>query len=117
MVIEIALALAAFVGGSVMVMRSRQALAEQQGLSPRKLDVVLDIVLLDTILVAMAVAAWALYSQASWARWMSIAAGALLVVALAVRPSLTGARRWPAATFALLGIAVILLAVLLPVGD
>ncbi len=117
MVIEIVLAIAAFVGGSATVLRSRQALAEQQGLGPRKLDAVLTIALLDTILVAMAIGAWALYSQTSWARWMSIAAGALLVVALAVRPSLTGGRRWPAATFALLGIAVILLAVLLPVGD
>ena len=117
MVIEIALAIAAFVGGSAMVLRGRQALAEPQGLNPRKVDAVLDIALMDVILVVMAVAAWALYSRASWARWMSIAAGAALIVALAARPSLTGLRRWLAASLALLGVVVVLLAALLPVAD
>ncbi len=114
MVLEIALAIAAFYVGTMTMLRSRLVFAETAPGSPRKLEAVLSVVLMDLVLAANAVAAWALYEERSWARWMSVAAGAVVVAVLALRPSVGGGRRWPVAGFALLGVAVILLAVLLP---
>jgi hypothetical protein len=114
MVLEIVVAVVAFYAGAATVLRSRQAFAETAPGSPEKLEAVLNVVLLDLVLAASAVAAWALYADWSWARWMSLAAGAVVIVVLALRPGIGGGRRWLAACLALLGVAVVLLAVLLP---
>jgi hypothetical protein len=116
LVLEIVLALAAFAGGANVVFRNRQVLAEEERSTPPKLRVVLDMVLLDAILAAMVLSAWMLYSNMSFARWMSIIAGAVLLGALGARPNLAGGRQWLAATLALLGIVVVALAILLPSG-
>jgi hypothetical protein len=114
--LEIVLAVAALYGGAATVLSNRQVLAESGRNSPEKLRALWHLVLADAILAIMAVAAWAVYVETSWARWMSIAAGAALICALAARPSLAGGRRWVASTLALLAIGVVALAVVLPSG-
>lgn len=113
-VLEVVLALAAFFVGTALVFANRQALAGAVPAGRSRLDLWLDVVLMDLILGAMAVAAWALYAERSWARWMSVAAGAVVIGVLAGRPGLMGKRSWLAACFALLAVLVILLALLLP---
>ena len=114
LVLEIVLAVGALVLGALIVLRNRQVLAEGERVTPDRLRVVGDMLLSDAILGTMAVAAWMLYSRMSWARWMSIVAGAVLMGVVAARPSLTGGRRWPVPILELLGFAVAILAVLLP---
>lgn len=114
MVLEVVLAMVAFLAGTATVLANRRVLAEAAPAGPSKLEVWLNVALMDVVLGAMAVAAWALYTDRSWARWMSVAAGAVVIGALAVRPGLTGRRGWLAASFAILGVVVILLALLLP---
>jgi hypothetical protein len=114
MVLEIVVAVAAFYMGTATLLRNRQVFAQPARSSPEKLETVSNVVLMDLVLAANVVAAWALYSERSWARWMSVAAGAVAIVALAVRPGGAGGRGWLAAGLALLGMAVVLLAVLLP---
>jgi hypothetical protein len=114
MVLELVLAVAAFYGGTVTMLTKGRALAEAAPAGLSKVEMLLDVVLMDIILGAAAVAAWALYTDRSWARWMSVAAGAVVMGVLALRPGLVGKRSWIGALFALLGVLVILLALLLP---
>lgn len=114
LVMEIVVAVAAMVLGALIVLRNRQVLAEGDRLTPDKLRVVGDLLLSDAIIGVMVVAAWMLYSWTSWARWMSIIAGVVLMGIVAARPGLTGGRRWLVPILELLGFAVAILAVLLP---
>jgi uncharacterized membrane protein (DUF2068 family) len=113
-VLEILVAVVALAGGARTVLRSRKVLAEGTDLSPAKLSVILDMVLCDVITVLMLVAAWLLWKNGSWARLMSVVAGAALIVCAAARPSLSDPHSAVAPALVVLGIAVVVLSLVLP---
>lgn len=114
LVVEIVVVLAALFSGAVLVLKGRRTPGGLADAEKRR--TIVNLLVTDAILVLMAVAAWATYEERSWARMMSVIAGALLVCALALRPEVAGKKWWAAPVGAALGVAVVVLAFFMPSG-
>ena len=114
LVVEIVVVLAALVSGSMLVWRARRTEGERPDSDRRR--VLMNLAIIDGILLLMAIAAWATYQEQAWGRTISVVAGALMVGALALRPEVAGKNRWAPLVGAVLGVAVVVLAFLLPSG-
>ena len=112
--LEIVIALAAVAGGVYVVVRGRQTLAAAGPLNGAKLGVILDILMTDALTALMVVAAYLVYSGSQWGRGLSLVAGIVVLGCCSIRPTLGALHGWvaPAATVA--GIAVVVLALMLP---
>jgi hypothetical protein len=113
-VLEILVGVAAVGGEVYLILTSRDAFADEPGLTPAKTRVIVDLVMLDLIVAVMVISAWLVYGGSSWARVLSIIGGMVVGGFAALRPTLTGSRQAVSTAFVLLGLAVVLLGIVLP---
>jgi len=112
--LEIVIAVAAVAGGVYVVVRGRQTLAGTGPLTGAKLGVILDVLMTDAVTALLVVAAYLVYSGSQWGRGLSLVAGIVVLGSCSIRPTLGALHGWIAPAAAVAGIAVVVLALLLP---